>query len=72
MQQGSDLESAGHYEEALKAYDSAARIDDQYAELEFRIARRLWKLGKLRGREQHFHARSRPRHFAFSRRQPDQ
>ncbi len=45
VQRGADLESAGSYAEALKVYLSAAEIDPQYAELQFRIARCLWALG---------------------------
>jgi tetratricopeptide (TPR) repeat protein len=54
VQQGSDLETARSYAEALKAYLSAAQIDDQYAELEFRIARCLWMLGDYRAAREHF------------------
>jgi hypothetical protein len=41
VRRGADLESAGSYAEALKLYLSAAEIDPQYAELQFRIARCL-------------------------------
>ncbi len=54
VQQGSELEGARSYPEALKAYDAAAKIDDQYAELEFRIARALWMQGDYAGAKQHF------------------
>src|ERR1017187_9393662 len=54
VQQGSDLETARSYADALKAYLSAAQIDDQYAELEFRIARCLWMLGDYRAAREHF------------------
>jgi tetratricopeptide (TPR) repeat protein len=54
MQQGSDWENNRAYAEALKAYLSAAQIDDQYAELEFRIARCLWKLGDYGTAREHF------------------
>jgi tetratricopeptide (TPR) repeat protein len=54
VQQGSDLETSRSYADALKAYLSAARIDDQYAELEFRIARCLWRLGDYRAARGHF------------------
>ena len=54
VQQGADLENAKSFEEALKAYRSAANIDDQYAELEFRIARTLWKVGDYQGAKDHF------------------
>jgi tetratricopeptide (TPR) repeat protein len=54
VQQGSDLETSRSYAEALKAYLSAQQIDDQYAELEFRIARCLWRLGDYRAAREHF------------------
>ena len=58
VQQGADLENARSYDEALKAYEAASKIDDQYAELEFRMARSLWVLGDYAGAREHFgHAR---------------
>jgi tetratricopeptide (TPR) repeat protein len=54
VQQGSDLENGRSSAEALKTYLSAAQIDDQYAELEFRIARCLWILGDYRSAREHF------------------
>jgi len=51
---GADLESAGSYAEALKLYLSAADIDPQYAELQFRIARCLWALGDFAGAKERF------------------
>ncbi len=54
VQQGSDAENARLYEEALKSYAAAAKIDNQYAELEFRIARTLWKMGDYAGSKEHF------------------
>jgi TonB family protein len=39
VQQGIELEITNANAEALKAYQAAAAIDDEYAELEFRIAR---------------------------------
>src|ERR1035441_3751888 len=54
VQEGSDLESAKSYAEALQAYRSAATIDGQYAELEFRIARTLWKQGDYQGAKEHY------------------
>jgi tetratricopeptide (TPR) repeat protein len=54
VQQGSNLETARSYADALKAYLSAGQIDDQYAELEFRIARCLWMLGHYRAAREHF------------------
>jgi hypothetical protein len=54
VQQGAALESGRSYAEGLKMYQAAARIDDQYAELEFRIARSLWMQGDYAGAKQHF------------------
>ena len=54
VQQGADLESARSYAEALKAYQAATKIDDQFAELEFRIARSLWMQGDYAGAREHF------------------
>jgi tetratricopeptide (TPR) repeat protein len=54
VQRGADLESAGSYAEALKLYLSAAEIDPQYAELQFRIARCLWALGDFAGAKDRF------------------
>jgi tetratricopeptide (TPR) repeat protein len=53
-QHGSDLETARSYRDAVKAYQAAAEIDDQYAELEFRIARSLSMLGDYAGAKQHY------------------
>lgn len=54
IQQGTERESARSYDEALKAYQAAAKIDDQYAELEFRMARSSWMLGDYAAARQHF------------------
>jgi len=54
VQEGADLENSRSYDEALKSYRSAANIDGQYAELEFRIARTLWKQGDYTGAKEHF------------------
>jgi len=54
VQQGSELEDGRSYPDALKAYLAAAKIDDQYAELEFRIAHSLWMLGDYRAAREHF------------------
>ncbi|MGA9529717.1 MAG: tetratricopeptide repeat protein [Terriglobales bacterium] len=54
VEQGANLESARSFDEALKAYQAATKIDDQYAELEFRIARTLWMQGDYTGAKQHF------------------
>jgi len=54
VQQGAELENARSYAEALKAYSAAAKIDDQYADLEFRMAHSLSMLGDYAGARQHF------------------
>lgn len=54
VQRGADSESARSYAEALQAYLAASKIDDQFAELEFRIARSLWMQGDYAGAKQHF------------------
>jgi tetratricopeptide (TPR) repeat protein len=54
VQEGADLENSKSYAEALQAYRSAAKIDGQYAELEFRIARTLWKQGDYTGAKEHY------------------
>lgn len=54
VQQASNAESSGSYDEALRQYLSALKIDDQYAELEFRIARCLGKLGNDQGAKEHY------------------
>jgi tetratricopeptide (TPR) repeat protein len=54
VQQGSEREAAGSYAQALKQYQAAAKIDDEYAELEFRIARSLKELGDLKSAKDHF------------------
>jgi tetratricopeptide (TPR) repeat protein len=53
VQQGNDLEASSP-SDALKLYLSAAKIDDQYAELEFRIARRLAATGDYKAAREHF------------------
>ena len=54
VEHGAALESAQSYLEALKMYNSAAQIDDQYAELQFRIARCDWALGDYAGAKEHY------------------
>jgi tetratricopeptide (TPR) repeat protein len=54
VQKGSELERARSYPEALQAYQEATKIDDQYAELEFRIARSLWMQGDSGNAKAHF------------------
>ena len=54
VQQGNDLEAMNNYGEALQRYQAASKIDDQYAELEFRIARCLSNLGDYSAAKQHY------------------
>ena len=54
VQQGATMEDNGEYAKALKLYQSAAQIDDQYAELQFRIARCQWRLSDYAGATDHF------------------
>ena len=54
VEEASQAEQSAQYAEALDAYQQAAKIDDQYAELEFRIARMLQKLGKVDPARDHF------------------
>jgi tetratricopeptide (TPR) repeat protein len=54
VQQGAEQENAGANVEALKSYLAAATIDDDYAELEFRIARTLAALADYNAAREHF------------------
>src|SRR5579862_7273034 len=54
VQQGSELENARAYSDAMKVYEAAEKIDDQYAELEFRMARTLWMSGDYGPAREHF------------------
>ena len=54
VQQGVALESARDFDGAVKTYEAATKIDDQYAELEFRMARVLWMQGNYSDAKQHF------------------
>jgi tetratricopeptide (TPR) repeat protein len=53
-QAGIKSEQAGQLSEAEKAYAAAARIDDQWAELQFRQARVLWNSGDFNGSLSHY------------------
>jgi tetratricopeptide (TPR) repeat protein len=54
VQQGAEFENQHAYFEALKAYVEATKIDDQYAEVEYRIARNLWMQGDYSSAKAHF------------------
>lgn len=54
VQQGEALEQSGSFAEAAKLYSSALQIDDQFAELHFRVARCQWALGDFASAKEHF------------------
>lgn len=54
VQQGDQLQAASSASEALKQYLAATKIDDAYAELEFRIARSLSALGDYKPAREHY------------------
>jgi tetratricopeptide (TPR) repeat protein len=54
VQQGAELENERAFSDAFKAYEAASRIDDQYAELEFRMARTVWMSGDYASARGHF------------------
>jgi tetratricopeptide (TPR) repeat protein len=53
-QEGVRLETAGNAVEAIERFEAASRLDDQYAELEFRLGRCLLALGQQEKARQHF------------------
>ena len=54
VQQGEELENTRNFSEAVRAYLAASRIDDQYAEIEFRIARSLWASDEYESAKKHY------------------
>jgi tetratricopeptide (TPR) repeat protein len=54
VQHGAELEASQSFAEALKLYYSAAQIDDQYADLAFRIARCESALGDYAAAKDHY------------------
>ena len=48
------METNNRPADALDQYEAAAKIDDRFAELQFRIARCLAKAGRLAEAQQHF------------------
>jgi tetratricopeptide (TPR) repeat protein len=54
VQQGEEFDIANSPAEALKEYEGARKIDDQYAELEFRIARSLSASGDYKTAREHY------------------
>jgi tetratricopeptide (TPR) repeat protein len=51
---GVKADAAGNMSNALSNYREAERIDDRYADLEFREARDLWRLGDFDGARRRF------------------
>jgi tetratricopeptide (TPR) repeat protein len=51
---GVNAEQAGKFSEALEVYNQAAKIDDQFADLQFREARVLWFSRNFADSLQHF------------------
>jgi tetratricopeptide (TPR) repeat protein len=54
VQQGSQFDAANATDSALQAYQAAAAIDGEYAELEFRIARAHERLGDYKAAREHY------------------
>jgi tetratricopeptide (TPR) repeat protein len=54
VQQGAAAEAAQDYSAALKYYESARQLDDQYAELEFRTARCYSRMGDFATAKDHY------------------
>src|ERR1700739_1319592 len=54
VEHGSSLEAEKSFAEALKFYNSALRIDDQYAELQFRVARCNSAPGDFAAAKEHY------------------
>lgn len=51
---GAQSEQEGLYADAVVLYERAADIDNEYAELEFRIGRSLWQMGAYAAAKEHF------------------
>ncbi len=54
VHQANALEANGDFSGAISLYNSAAKIDGEYAELQFRIARCLWNLGDYPAAKEHY------------------
>ena len=54
VQQGAAAEAAQSYSDALRFYESARQIDDQYAELDFRMGRCNSRLGNFAAAQEHY------------------
>ena len=67
-QQAIAHEESGHHAEAVELYLSAGQIDNQFADLQFRLGRCYWALGEYeKARQKYFQAR----HFDTLRFRPD-
>ncbi len=53
-QDGADWESKQQWQEALRQYEAAARIDDRFADLQFCMGRCLAALGRFKEAREHF------------------
>ena len=57
-QQGVECELKGNYKDAVERYLEAAKIDDRYADLQFRLGRCYWAASEYeKGRERYIQAR---------------
>lgn len=54
VEKGISMEAANSTPKALTAYQAAAAIDDEYAELEFRIARSFWNVADYKSAREHY------------------
>ena len=54
FQHGIELEKAGDFNGAVDSYLSAAKFDDTYAELQFRMGRCLWNMGQFDKAEENY------------------
>ena len=54
VKKGTAYEIVGDYADALKAYTSASQIDDQFAELQFRVAGCYWAMGDYDDAKEHY------------------
>jgi len=53
-QQGIEYETAGEYEQAIKNYQTAAEIDQTFADLQFRLGRCYWQTGEYEIAREHY------------------
>ncbi len=54
VKKGAAFEIVRDYADALKAYTSASQIDDEFAELQFRMARCYWSMGDYDDAKEHY------------------